>query len=841
MRASRFNPHAMSDEAVKALATGREDVLAQILGVIEANRSGGGSLQHVLIAAPRGMGKSFLLRLVQVALQERTGSPRFVLLPEEQPNITTPASFLDEIRRTLEGGDPGGAMPRFAEEGPGAWDEAAARLEAAIRAAMPDDPHPLLVAAVENLDVLLDSVFRGKANQSRLRKLLAGQPHLMLLATTLKGDLDQGYDARLFHAFAHKRLRPWEQADYMAYFRRRRAGTKDAAHPGESRLKAIATFTGGSPRMAVVLADLVEEGDPLSAAGTLDRLVDELTPYYQDLLERMPPRSRALFDALVRGGEPCSQSDLAARVGTTQNRIAQHFAWLRENEVVFGERRQGGRDFLYRIADRVFVQYYRKRFILHGGNYTPLAAMTDFLATFFSADENRTRALDLLKQGAEREAQVFMRVALEQERPELAGSADFFTSSGLLQGFILQDANRHEEAFDAFERAAARAEEEGDKGRQALCLYIMGESFRQLGRHEEAVDALSRSAFLAKKTNLKSIQRSCLLLKGWSLGHLGRYETAVDTLDQATILADEEGNKISKATCLRLIGTNLIQLNCAETAIEVLSRAVTLAKEAGDGAEQARCFLNMGIGLGQLGRHEEAIDILYRAEALVEEVGDKRTKAVCLHLLALSLGQLERLEETLSYYLSASCIFADLKYYKWQASSLAGACHYAVILDRANICKEAVREVRDFSLIERQLPEELAAALAYVEQHEGRAEAFARGQQILRWWSEPSLSFDAHPMLRGLFAGLVHEEVSPGLLRDLTEEMQADFATLPAPDRQAMSLTLDYLESGRDEAVLQRADPDIAAAVRTITSGTAREEQPPAAPAATPKPARKKR
>ncbi len=55
----------------------------------------------------------------------------------------------------------------------------------------------------------------------------------------------------------------------------------------------------------------------------------------------MPPRTKTLFDALIRLSEPCSQSDLAARVGTTQNRIAQHFAWLRERHLVVGRKRTG--------------------------------------------------------------------------------------------------------------------------------------------------------------------------------------------------------------------------------------------------------------------------------------------------------------------------------------------------------------------------------------------------------------------------------------------------------------------------------------------------------------------
>src|SRR5579862_4414349 len=491
---SRFNPHDMEDSEVKALATGRDLVLQQIINVIKENQASSGALQHVLLTAPRGMGKSFALRMVQVALKEIVGSPLFVLMPEEQPNVSSAPGLLDEIRRLLEGGAPVDGIAKWKDPEKSEWEAAVRNLNSAIvREATKKQRPPILVAAIENFDVLLNAAFSTLADQSRLRKFLSEQCRVMIIATTLRGDFDLEYERRLFHSFVHKRLQPWQEQDYIAYFRRRREreGRGDV-NLADAKLRAISTFTGGSPRMAVVLADILEKDDPLSAAETLNRLVDELTPYYQDVLNRCPHKSKILLDALIRGGEPCSQSELAARLGTSQNRIAQQFSWLREHEIVFGERRTGGRDILYRVADRVFVQYYRKRYVLHGSEYSSLSAMTDLLETFFTADQNRAKALSLFTSGLKSDAFVFMRVALEQSEPKIDGQSGLWATGAFLEGSLLADAGRYPEAVSILKRSIREAESTASLVNSALIQREICLILEKAGQYHEALDARSR-------------------------------------------------------------------------------------------------------------------------------------------------------------------------------------------------------------------------------------------------------------------------------------------------------------------------------------------------------------
>ena len=560
---SRFNPHSISADDVRALATGRDDVLHQVLTTVDANQKSSGSLQHVLLFGPRGIGKSFFMRWLQVTLGETHGTPPFVLLAEEQPNISTPAGLLDEIRRAFEGDDPATVMPSWRNDGPNDWHEAAERLNQAIRSAMPKHERPLVIIGIENLDFLVDRVFSKKADQSRFRKFLVECETIMIVGATLRTDLDQSYGERLFHSFVHVRLQPWSEDDFVDYFRKRcrRRGVEPDRRT-VPRLRALRRYCGGSPRMAVILADLLEEGDPVSAAQALDALVDELTPYYQDLIDRMPGKPRVLFDALVRGGEPCSQSALAERIDATQSRIAQHFAWLRENTYVVGESVAGSRAKYYRVVDRMFVQFYRKRYFDHDAMSIPLSAMVELLETLFATQESWDWALRLHERGDRKNAEILAHVAVKTDDEARATSADW------------KEAHSRAMKASAFTEALAAA-------KKAALLADLDESGRDLGwaRH----------------------------LVGNSLAALGRYSEAISSYRVAVEAArdlEDESTLISSCVCL---GTCLLRLGNIEESLAVFRDAVRLAEDVGDVFHQAVGLARLTQILLGLGRYDEAL------------------------------------------------------------------------------------------------------------------------------------------------------------------------------------------------------------------------------------------
>ncbi|HYZ64029.1 MAG TPA: hypothetical protein VE650_16395, partial [Acetobacteraceae bacterium] len=414
----RFNPYDLSDETLRAIATGREHTVARILAVIDRNAEGG-PIQHLQIVAPRGYGKSFLLRLVRAALSDRSGqgpAVRVAALPEEQANVDAPHRLLNEIERLLAGRPPETLMGSAFQDEQGAWDEAIAALDAAVAVALPPGGG-VVVAMVENFDALLADVFKGKRDQSRLRAWMARQDgRLMLLATSTRR-ADAEYERRLFHATGVIELDPWREEACIAFFEKLRGRRAAGPMPADTRAKAlaVANFIGGSPRMATVLADVLESNDSLQAAGVLDALVDELTPYYKHRIESLPRQSRSVLDALLRGGEPATQSELARRLRTVQSRIARPFQELRFRGEVVGQQAAGSAEMLYRVADRLMAHYYRKRHFAAGEGDSSLEAITEFLASFFSLAEKTREAERLRGLGRPVDAAVLERLATAEK------------------------------------------------------------------------------------------------------------------------------------------------------------------------------------------------------------------------------------------------------------------------------------------------------------------------------------------------------------------------------------------------------------------------------------------
>jgi hypothetical protein len=412
---SAFNPHEYSPAQLNALATAREAELARALDTIRSNLSAE-TMQHLIISAPRGYGKSFLMRHIQVEAQRIAETEKLplavVLMPEEMPHVKEPETLILEITRALTGGGGETAQLRWHEDDGEAWEAAVFSLQAAITETLGKDG--LLVALVENFDQLLRRAFRQDVHAQRLRNLITlPGGRLMLIAASASGAIDRDYDKALFQAFAEIALQPWSVDECMRFFARQREAVgkpplDEAAH---AQAKAVANFIGGTPRLATLLGEQLLDGDLLNAADLLCGLVDELTPYYKARIESLPGRSQLLLDALLRGGEPATQSEIATRVqANSQAAIAAPFHDLKNERAIIGLKAPDSAEVLYRVADRVFAHYYRRRIIDHGRELCPLEGLVDLLSDFYNPKEKEAKALELLRLGYVAEARVLARL-----------------------------------------------------------------------------------------------------------------------------------------------------------------------------------------------------------------------------------------------------------------------------------------------------------------------------------------------------------------------------------------------------------------------------------------------
>jgi tetratricopeptide (TPR) repeat protein len=654
-----FNPHEMSAETVVAVATGREQPLDRILSIVRDNLDAE-QLQHVIVSAPRGYGKSFFLRYVEVKiieLAEKESLPvAMALLPEELPHVKEPDTLIAEIARVFTRAPADTVQVRWTEDDGDAWDEAVVRLDAAVAERF-GNGRGLLVAGVENFDLLLKKAFGKNVQAQRLRRFL-GRPgnRVMLITASARGAFDRDYDRPLFKAFEEIALQPWSIPECLDFFAAQRAqGTKPPLTEAQSaRARAVATFISGTPRLATMIGEALIDDDTSRAADLLEKLVDELTPYYKERIEALPSRSQALLDALLRGGENCSATELARRVNApSQSAIAAPLDDLRKDLVVTGDKAPDSAEVLLRVTDRVFAHYYRKRILSHGIETCPLEALVDLLAVIYSPEEKKREADKFAALGLMREAAVMERLwQTDQTRldKELLGTAGIRTAfdTHVATWDRLKNEGRYKDGLASLEAALTMARTDGDVRREASVLRRRAWTFGQLGRHVEAVTTAREAVTKAEQVGDTKGMAVALRNAVWSLAQLDRHDEAIAIAREAVAKAEQAGDTREMAWAMGTTGWILGECGRHDEAITFARDAAISAEQVGDTRVIAMALSDAAWSMGQVGRHDEALASAHAAAAKAEQANDTGEIARALRSAAWNLGRLGRHDEAIA-------------------------------------------------------------------------------------------------------------------------------------------------------------------------------------------------
>lgn len=693
-----FMTHDMKDEDIAALSTGREKEFRRIMDAIHrSRRASPGSLQHVALYGSRGFGKSFMTRRVQIEVgkldDDVLGPVVYILLPEEQHNLQrSPHAFLDFIALKLAHNEDDTAYaaalfqwPKTGQEEK-LWNDATEKLEQAINAALPGG-NGLIVAVVENFDVLLATLFKPPESEQRLRLWLDRPRNRVMLFATATGTVDINYDRPLFQAFEPVRLSPWFAKDCINYFNRQRA--QDSRPPLDSRqeakARAITDFIGGTPRLAQLLGEVLDTQDALTVAETMSALADKLAEYYRRRIEDLTGLGRGLLDALIRGGEPASQTALAERVGADgQKTIARVMNDLQKADIIRGRSAPDSRETLYSVTDRVFVHYYRMRQGSQAAQLNPLSTILDFLKSFYTREEQHEQALRHLEAGRPAEASLFSRLALEGLQNTAEGAMRFGSRlSGYAElapeldvDFLL--ARLNEDPARAYDHCAHC--EPISQTSNAILTIVKAQALSRMGHTEPAIEILKKARLTATNEVVACIilldELACLLVDGkpaaeyllqlpkldidklsprfalryisflaWSFIRMGHYEEGLERAKQANDLGMKIGDLGEGSRSLTYMTVSLREMKRYEEALRCAQHAVDLASDANDMSRQARALQYMAAALGDLERHEEAVIYYERAAALSHQINNRNEEASSLKSLAFSLCKLGKYEQ----------------------------------------------------------------------------------------------------------------------------------------------------------------------------------------------------
>ena len=363
MSIRKFNPGTLqSDEEVIEQFVVRKRELDIALEVLRGNIDSP-SCQHVLVVAPRGLGKTMLLARIAAELNTDAEFSE-CLLPvrfmEESHEIFNIADFWLETLFHLarEGARHDPVLARELRETyadlADRWleKELANRVLAAVLDAA-DRLGKKLVLMVENLQTLYEDVDEDFGWQ--LRGTLQTEPQIMLLTTAtsrFKGldDAEQPF----FEQFRILDLEPLNTEEC-----RRLWQIVSDDEVSDREIRPLEILTGGNPRLLVIIAEFAQHQSLSQLMEELVTLIDDHTEYFRGHLEVLPKNERRVYLSVIDLWQPSSAGEIAVRARMDVRYVSTMLGRLvNRGAVTF---KGTGRKRQYEAVERLYSIYYKLR------------------------------------------------------------------------------------------------------------------------------------------------------------------------------------------------------------------------------------------------------------------------------------------------------------------------------------------------------------------------------------------------------------------------------------------------------------------------------------------------
>ena len=612
----RFQPDAMDRETLERLFTGkkRKTLMKKLTKEIKTavkNRTP----RYYLIFGPRGVGKTHFVTLLYSDVEEQIDNVLPVKLSEEEFSLYRVSDLLLRILELSK--DREIDLSKFERMSD---DEVVVEALEELKST-----NKMIVLFMENLNQIFGEQM-SKQEVQKLRSIFQTE-NIFTVVTTAPLIFPQvsEHEEPFFNFFDIiylKELTREELKELVMEIARIENNEVFLSKMGEyaRKIDAVYVLTGGSPRMAMLLYDLMSKGNLVDVEKAFLKLLDENTPYYQDVFRLLSGGKRKVFDTLIELGKPATPKEIAekARLEKSGDAYTQLRRLEKDGYVIS---RRMGKITKYEVRERLFRlwrELRRQPFAMQ-----KLSILIEFLELWYSLEERKEKFLEDFEHLRDARGETiakemcywFLSLPKEYKKELIPQVVKEIYEVGwvkLLDELVYGDKELKEEAIRAefeillekeeYDVVLKKAEEminvdEND----AFAWLVKGATLGILGRHEEAFVATS------KGVELDSEDASAWLVKGMALRDLERYEEALLTFSKALDL-DPKLN-----IAWRQKGVVLIYLERYEEALEAVSKALEF------NPEDALAWLFKGWVLKMLGKNEEALEVLAKAIELNPE------------------------------------------------------------------------------------------------------------------------------------------------------------------------------------------------------------------------------
>lgn len=702
----KYNPDQMPEEEILSTFVGRDDLLNDIYTHIRKQRTGEAK-KHLYFYGPRGIGKTSLLRVVQLNIQRDIDLKQQFLavkFNEEERRITNLQTF---AIRTLE------LISRVMEEAKDYWERAKSDPNGAFDLLIEfgkRDMAKSLVLLIDNFDDLAIAMTYSKSSKSKtspskkelVQKLLTfiSIPNFILIAVSLVSPASSTRSKKfpkeiVEHFQQPRRIEPLSEAMQLLLRRAKDDKREDfykELQKKKARVDGLNRLADGNPRLLVFLYDCLGEGPLPELVDIVQRNVDELTPMYQDVLDRLVNRGQAaVLDALASSGGVGTSKEMSEKTfqdeqtcRTALNDLC-HIGLVtrRTGLVIPGEEEeleQSGKNTVYRLYPPLFQVWYEMR---HLGSRKGL-----FLVRFFSllAEPKDIRSayqklmnpeekvsgkerniVDLFADVADvldpdwndiRERHVYgktLQDALASLTSELENDTSPIHSIGLLvqRSDVQAQLGRKDAAHEDLAQAKTLIADNNNGELHIKWLlglsrlhYVFEEASESLSRAEKSL-RLCNSLDSGSSTELK-IQSHIRIAA--ALSELLRAREALEHIALGEELVSKNTSTATRAHLFLTKGNSLLALGRNEDARTCYGHTASISREIGDRRLEAAAVGNIGIAYMSNGENVEGTKHLNDALQSAKEMGDRRQEGGRLLSLGFAKQLAGKLDEAVQEY-----------------------------------------------------------------------------------------------------------------------------------------------------------------------------------------------
>lgn len=392
----KYNPGILGDDELISSFVVRQGHLSLILESLKENITSSGSVQHLIMVGPRGIGKTMLVRRVAAeVLRDEEFRKHWIpiVYGEESYQVTSAGDFWLEALNHLADSSPALSLDDTLAELRDERNDARLRERALAQLVdFADGQGKRLLLVIENLDMLCEQM--SSEAQWELRHTLQNERRIMLLATApSRFYAITASDQAWFDLFLVQDLKPLDPNETQTLWQ---AIARQKLKAGQAR--AIRILTGGNPRLLAILASFAARRSFRGLMEQLVHLIDEHTAYFKSHLEALSVGERKVFVTLLEQWNPVGSADVARAARMNVNEVSSLLSRLVGKgavEIVDSRPRRN----LYQASERLYNIYYLMR--RRGQPSDRVRAVVSFMVTFYGGAKLAVTIADLAREACQ--------------------------------------------------------------------------------------------------------------------------------------------------------------------------------------------------------------------------------------------------------------------------------------------------------------------------------------------------------------------------------------------------------------------------------------------------------